>query len=263
MLLVVGKAEIGILEHVRMAAVDFFAPVHRFLSRPVDAINDAANEARTLLDLRAENQALRDEVAKLRNWYDAAQRLDAENRALRDMLNYAPPPDGSQITGRVIADAGGSYVRNVLVSVGADHGVTKGQAAVTGEGMIGRVTEVGNQTSRVLLITDLNSKVPVIIEGSRERAVLAGDNSSVPKLLYLRQEAQIQLGDRVVTSGHGGLLPPGLPIGVVSQISERGVLVRPYADWQRLEHIRLLDYGLSGPLDPRAKLELKATGPQP
>jgi rod shape-determining protein MreC len=263
MLLIASRAEVGLVEKLRMSASDLVSPIHDALSRPVDALDDLATEARTLLDLRTENAALREEVARLRQWYDAAQRLDTENRALRDMLNYAPPPNGRQISARIIADAGGAYVRNVLVSVGAQHGAAKGQAAVTGEGMVGRVTEVGHNTARVLLITDLNSKIPVTLENSRERAVLAGDNSATPKLLYIRQEASIQVGDRVVTSGHGGMLPPGLPIGVVSQVSEKGVSVRPYADWQRLEHVRLLDYGLNGPIDPKASLEFKATGPQP
>jgi rod shape-determining protein MreC len=108
------------------------------------------------------------------------------------------------------------------------------------------VTDVGDRSARILLITDLNSRIPVMIESTRERAVLAGDNSNEPRLIYLRQGASVSPGDRVVTSGHGNTWPPGMPVGVVTAIGDRGVLVQPYVDWSRLEFIRLLDLNLGG-----------------
>ena len=107
-----------------------------------------------------------------------------------------------------------------------------------------------------------NYLVPVVVEQSRERAVLAGDNTARPRLLYLSPDARLSPGDRVATSGHGGALPPGLPIGVVAEVGERGVLIQPYADWARLDYVRLLDYGLTGilpsvPAPPPAKSSRK------
>lgn len=245
LLLVIQRAEVPVLEKLRVATVDFFAPAVDFIASPVTTVTEVADDFRSILNLRAENARLREEVERLRQWRDVAQRLDVENQSLRSVVNYAPPPGGRQITGRVVADAGGAYVRNLLIAVGASQGVVRGLAAVSGEGFIGRVTDVGERTTRVLLITDLNSKIPVSVGTRGERAVLAGDNSALPRLLYLTQENTVAPGDLVVTSGHGGLLPPGLPIGAVETVSERGVTVRPLADWQRLEHVRLLDYGLA------------------
>jgi rod shape-determining protein MreC len=266
LLLMIQRAEVPVLERLRVATVDFFAPVVVLLSSPVARVSAIAEDLRALFKLQDENLLLKVEVERLRQWRDVAQRLDMENRSLRALVNYAPPPGGRQITGRVVADAGGAYVRNLLIAVGSSQGVVRGLAAVSGEGFIGRVTDVGERTTRVLLITDLNSKIPVTIGMRGERAVLAGDNSALPRLLYLTQENTVAPGDLVLTSGHGGLLPPGLPIGAVETVSERGVTVRPLADWQRIDHVRLLDYGLTqsstGDLPASAPPPRNATTPR-
>ncbi|WP_395826300.1 rod shape-determining protein MreC [Elstera sp.] len=245
LLLIIQRAEVPVFERLRVITVDFFAPIVDILGSPVTSASEFAEDLRSVFNLRAENALLKAEVERLRQWRDVAQRLDVENQSLRNLTNYAPPPGGRQITGRVVADAGGAYVRNLLIAVGSNQGVMRGLAAVSGEGFIGRVTDVGERTTRVLLITDLNSKIPVAVGPRGERAVLAGDNSALPRLLYLTQENNVAPGDIVVTSGHGGLLPPGLPIGAVETVSDRAVTVRPLADWQRINHVRLLDYGLT------------------
>jgi len=88
----------------------------------------------------------------------------------------------------------------------------------------------------------------VLIESSRERAILAGDNSEQPRLLYLPARSQIRVGDRITTSGHGGIFPPGVPVGVVSSTDDGIVRVEPYAELSRLDFVRIVDYGLKGVL---------------
>ncbi len=98
----------------------------------------------------------------------------------------------------------------------------------------------------MLLITDINSRIPVVVEATRERAVLAGDNSSRPRLVFLPNDAEVAPGDRIVTSGHGGVFPPGLPVGAVASTGEEGIRVQPFADWDRMEYLRLADYEAPG-----------------
>jgi len=246
LLMLLGKAEVVVVERARTALLDVLAPVFGALSQPADAVSSAVGEVGRIARVYQENQKLRTEVRRLEQWQQAAQRLDAENQALRGLLNFPADPAVHQVTGRVIGDSGGAFVRSILVAVGADQGVTKGQAAMTGEGLVGRVSEVGEHSARVLLITDLNSRIPVLIESSRDQAVLAGDNTGRPHLLYVSSEARLSPGDRVVTSGHGGALPAGLPVGVIAEVGDHGILVQPYVDWSRLEFVRLLDYGLTG-----------------
>ncbi len=152
------------------------------------------------------------------------------------------------MTGRVIG-YGGSFVRALLLNVGSERGVRKGQAAVSGDGLVGRVAEVGERSARVLLITDLNSRIPVVIQETRVRAILAGDNTNRPRLIYLSANSDLAEGQRVVTSGHGGAFPPGVPVGRVVSVGESGVRVAPFADADRLEFVQLMDFGLGGILN--------------
>ena len=94
----------------------------------------------------------------------------------------------------------------------------------------------------MLLLTDLNSRVPVVVEKSRVRAILAGNNTDRPELQFLADSMPLQLGERIVTSGHGGVFPSGIPIGVVTQISHRGAEIELFADFDRLEYVRVLRY---------------------
>lgn len=239
-LMVVGKAEPEAMGRVRAAVVDVFAPVLDGLSRPVETVNQMIAEVRGLLALRTENAELTEAVARLRRWEQAARRLEHENAALRALLGLRLEAKPAFVSARVIGDSASAFVRTVLVNVGAGDGIAAGQAALTGEGLAGRVVEVGRRASRVLLVTDLNSRVPVVIEGSGERAIAAGDNSDTLRLEYLPLEYAPALGARVVTSGHGGVLPPGLPVGVVVAVGEAGVRVEPAADLARLEFVRLV-----------------------
>jgi len=188
-------------------------------------------------------------------WQASARKLAAENVHLRSLLNFAPGAEPGFVTARVIADTGGAFVHSILVSAGVRDGVAKGQAVVTGDGLVGRVHAVGVRAVRVLLVTDLNSRIPVVVEATRTRAILAGDNSERPRLIHLPPGASVSIGDRIVTSGHGGAFPPGIPVGVVAQVNDGAVLVKPYAQRDRLEFVRVVDYGLKGILDSGSAAE--------
>ena len=189
-------------------------------------------------------------MAELRRWRNEALRLKAENASLRALVHAVPEAAATPITARVIADSGGTFVRSLLLNAGARDGVRKGLAVVNDEGLVGRVTEVGARSARVLLVTDLNSRIPVVIQSTRDRAILAGDNSEHPKLIHLPTGAPVSPGDRVVTSGHGGVFPPGLAVGVVLAVEKTAIRVRPYVNWHRLEFVRVLDYAPHGIVDP-------------
>ncbi len=247
-LMVLGKAETAVVERVRMIVADAFVPILDAIERPVATVNQAFERVNEIIHVHAENARLREENERLLKWQSVARNLEAENRSMRDLLHFTPEAAVSFASARVVGHGGGSFMRAVLVTAGAEDGVTKGQAAMTGEGLVGRVTEVGDRSARVLLITDINSYVPVVLESSRDRAVLAGDNSERPRLMFLPNRAKPQIGERVTTSGHGGVFPPGLPVGIIASTDDGGVRVQPFVDFDRLEHVRLIEYGLGGTL---------------
>ncbi|MFQ5958820.1 MAG: rod shape-determining protein MreC, partial [Alphaproteobacteria bacterium] len=100
----------------------------------------------------------------------------------------------------------------------------------------------------ILLLTDLNARIPVVIESTRVPAILAGDNTDRPRLTFLPVNARVSPGDRIVTSGQGGMLPPGLPVGLVAVVEDNIALVQLFVDWHTLEYVRVLDYTLPGVL---------------
>jgi rod shape-determining protein MreC len=252
MFIVLGKADVLLFDRLRVLIADAAAPVLQAVAQPVATVASGVRNIEGVFDLYRENQRLREENTRLLQWQDVARRLEAENAGLRDLTKFVPEGAARFISAQVIANSGGAFARSVLVSAGAREGVSRGQAAVTGEGLVGRVAEVGNRAARILLLTDLNSHIPVMLDTSRERAVMAGDNSDQPRLLYLPINVQAKVGERIVTDGSGGVFPPGVPVGVVSSIEGGIVRVEPYAELSRLEYVRIVDFGLAGVLPQNA-----------
>ena len=230
----------------RVVALDLASPVLEAIARPVAAANRAIADLKEFASLRQENARLREENARLLAWQTAARRLENENERMRELANFREGPEASFITARIVGDSVSAYVRGALLNVGLRAGAASGQAVVTGEGLAGRIAEVGENSARVLFVTDVNSRLPVLIERTRERAILAGDNSPRLRLSLLQSVAGVQRGDRIVTSGDGGSFPVGIPIGEVVETSEGSIRVRPFADFSRLEFVRVVDYGVTG-----------------
>ena len=245
-LMLVAKADVAMMERVRAQVTDSVAPIIDIMSRPISIANDAIVQFNSLAKIHERNKSLSQDKERLMHWQSVARMLEAENQALRAQLKYVPGPQASYVSARVIADTGGAFAHSVLLNIGHQPGVDKGHAVVTGDGLIGRVESVGRRATRVLLVSDLNSRIPVLIEATRTRAILAGNNSNRPRLIHLAPGATVSPGDRIVTSGHGGVFPVGLPVGLVDAVNESGISILPFVPRDRLEYVRILDFGLKG-----------------
>lgn len=228
------------LSALRVGTTDAFAPVLNVVSAPIQRAAVFVRDVSGLAAIQAENARLTEENTKLREWYQAALLLEAENKSLRELMNVKIEPQHTYITARVLSDGNSHFAKSMLVSAGQLDGVKKGQAVVAGDGLIGRVVEVGQSTARVLLITDINSRVPVLIQDSRQHAIFAGQNEKHGALVHLPAESKVKQGARVVTSGIGGIFPVGLPVGVVTTVGEE-IVVEPFADFNRLMHVRIVN----------------------
>ncbi len=231
------------LQSVRTGAMDMFAPVLAAVNAPVQGAASYVRAVTGIAQLQAENTRLQAENVRLREWYQTAMQLQARNHSLETMLNVAADPQSRFVTARIVADSGNAYVRSMVVLAGAQNNVQKGNPVLAPEGVIGRVIESGEKASRVLLLTDMNSRVPVLVEGKNWRAILSGTNDGHPVLDHLPPGAlkDLEEGLRVVTSGHGGLFPFGLPVGELVKDGEGGWHVRPYADTERMVFVRIID----------------------
>lgn len=246
LLIILSKTQPIAVSAVRVKALDTLAPILDAIARPMVVVENATAAVKETVYLRTDNKKLREENAHMVEWQNAVISLEKENKELRELLRFKAEPGLSYISARVIADTGESYARGLIITAGKIDGVHEGMAAMTGEGLIGRVVEVGDWSSRVMLVTDLNSRVPVTIAQTGDRAIMAGDNTSKPKLLFLPREASLSNGARVVTSGHGGIFPPNLQAGILKEGKNGEYEVVPVADMGRVTYVRLVDFGLKG-----------------
>jgi rod shape-determining protein MreC len=249
-LIVMGRVDPAMVDRVHSETADFVAPILAVIQQPLATARDTLAISQGLFDLAQENARLREENGNLKKWQSTALALEAQSQVLRNMLNVPNTAPPILRTEPIIAEPGGLYVRSVLIGGGAHDGLGKGQAAMSGAGLVGRITEIGAWSARVLLITDLNSRIPVILEGTRTHAILAGDNTAHPYLMYLPKAAAVSPGDRLVTAGHDGVFPTGLAVGRVSSIENGEIRVEPISDLDRLEYIELVDNVAQSALTP-------------
>lgn len=259
-LMLVGKADTVLAERARIAVYDACAPIYAALAGPISRMKQTIADTAGLWNAREENTRLRDENEQLRRWQSVALTLDAENQRLKAALRWIPDPQASYITARAVADVGGVYAKAVLLSAGPSHVLRKGQVALDERGLVGRITEVGTRTARVLLITDMNSRVPVILESSRAHAILAGTNGPWPRLLYWSEGSVPKEGERVVTSAEANAFPANLPVGTIRYNANGVPEVEPSAQLRGVEIVRIFDYGLGALAPPETAAARPVSG---
>ena len=255
-LMMFGRFEVQIIERLRSGITDTVTPTLVLLSRPVGTVREIGGKFVGLATLQEENVRLRESLSRLQRWQTVAHSLAQENNSLKELLNYRAIPWPTFISAKVVAGSGNSFVRSALISAGQRDGVAKGYAVMAGQGLVGRVVQVGTVSANVLLLTDLNSRIPVIVGNKNNRAIVSGDNTDTAYLDLLPGKAGIEIGMRVVTSGHGGKLPAALPIGRVSSVSGNRIAVQPFVDFARLEHVVVADWLLEN----RTPLAKASTG---
>lgn len=219
--------------------LDLTAPLLETASIPAVAVRQGLDRARSYVGLADEIDRLKAENEQLKQWEWRAKLLERNVAQLRSLLNAVDEPALHYMTGSVIADARGPFLRSALINLGRDQGVRIGYAVINGDGLIGRTVDAGASISRVLLLNDLNSRIPVLVGQGGVRALASGDNGAELKLDFLPPDAKLHAGDEVYTSGSDGVLPRGLRVGVVSG-SPGAHKVRPHAELSALDVVSVL-----------------------
>jgi rod shape-determining protein MreC len=228
------------VEQLRVSLVDRFVPSFAWTVKPVAAT------ARMIADLRAyqsvyrQNEELRRELQRMRGWKEAAMQLEQKNAKLLALNRVRLSPRMTFVTGEVMADSGSPFRRSGMVNVGRVDGVTDGAAVMDGLGLVGRIAGVGERSARIIFLTDASSRVPAIVRPSGQRAMVAGDNGPGPVLEFIDQPGEVRPGDRVVSSGDGGLYPPDVLVGQVIVGPDGRQRLRPSADFRRLDFVRVV-----------------------
>lgn len=244
MFMMLSKADTLILNKITNSVSQVFSPVIQVMQFPAEVVYAVYDKVRDITLVYSENKRLKAENLDLLMLKNQVRTLKAENKLLGQMLNYNPPPEASFVTAKIVAEEGDGFSHSLIAYTDNAEQVRKGQVVLGAESVVGRVESVSGSYVRVLLFTDINSKVPVILERNRIRGILSGDNTTVPKLMFTAAGADIKEGDMVVTSGVAGVFPTGLPIGVVSKITKGAIAVETISDIERLEYIKIVDYGV-------------------
>jgi rod shape-determining protein MreC len=251
------------VERFRMLLIDRVVPSMDWAMAPVTWGAGVMSGFQSYSRILEQNQELRRELQQMKAWREAALQLEQQNAKLLDLNQVRLDPKLTHVTGVVMADSGSPFRQSVLLNVGDRDGIRDGWATMDGLGLVGRISGVGRTVSRVVLLTDASSRVPVTVQPSGQRAILAGDNSSLPPLDFVEKTDLVRPGDRVVTSGDGGVFPAGLLVGQVVQGSDRRLRVVPSADYMRLEFLRVLRSHENEPIDDPGSLIAPPPGTLP
>ena len=232
------------VEKFRALVIDTFVPSFEWMLRPMTSVVKLAQDYQSYEKLLEQNKELRRELQQMKSWKEAALQLEQENARLLDLNQLRVDSKLTHVSGIVVADSGSPFRQSVLLNIGSRDGIQDGWAAMDGLGLVGRISGVGSSTSRVILLTDNASQIPVIIQPSGQQAILMGDNSHAPPVEFIENVDLVRPGDRIVTSGGGGVLPAGLLIGTLALDPNNRLRARLAADYERLEFLKVLrDYG--------------------
>jgi rod shape-determining protein MreC len=246
-LFILGRIQGPRAEALRAQITDQIAPAFGWVAAPLRWVSGVASDFQSYARLYEQNQQLREELRQMKAWKEAALQLEQKNARLLDLNKVRLDPKLTHLTGVVLADSGSPFRQSVLINAGARDGIRDGWAAMDGIGLVGRIAGVGEKTARVLLLTDLNSRIPVVLQPSGQKAILSGDNSALPPLDFIDDPSAVSAGDLVVSAGDGGIFPAGLVVGKVVITEDNRLRLRPEADLARLEFLRVLR---SHELDP-------------
>ena len=263
-----GRAEASIFDNARAKLTDLSEPVLSWVTSPVAIVQNWAAGLSEILTVYDENIQLRQENDALRRWQDVALTLEQRMTRYESLLNVVHDPKLPSVTARVIGQSSQPFSKTLILGAGAGQNVKKGQAVLDDRGLLGRIFVAGENTSWVLLLTDLNSRIPVIIRPSNRRAILSGTNTMSPSLQLdsLRVESgevEIRPGDRVYSTGDGGILPPDLPIGMVmGDASDWHAGL--FADPDLSDYVQIVDYRPAlGPPDAENELPISLRPQEP
>ena len=236
------------ISQLKQSTISLLGPVISIIKEPVYWVRDGINEVQEWTQAYQENKRLKQEREELLKWRAMAIQLSVKQKELKKYLHYVVPKQAKQMMAEIAMDEGSAFTRSFVVDAGANQGVSKGMLAFSSKGLFARVVEVMPDFSRIMMVTDYMSRVPVWVGENKVSALLIGDNTSRPFLQFLNENETVQKGDMVITSGYVGVYPSGLLVGYVDEIQEDEVRVLPLENGEKLSVVRLIDFPLSKPL---------------
>ena len=245
LLILVHKIDLGIVSGVSNGIFYITAPLIRLVSLPADALSYGYKKTAAIANVYQENERLRQENEELFLLKDKMKALKAENKILKKLLHHIDLPQIKSYTARVIAENGDAFANSLIIYLGKEApNIKRGYAVVNNRGLIGRIDIVSGNYARVTLLTDINSKIPVISQKSRDRGILTGNNTGELSLIFTPLLAELHKGDLLVTSGVGGGLPPDIPVARIKRVGVENITAIPLFSASSLEIVKIIAYDI-------------------
>jgi rod shape-determining protein MreC len=241
-LLVMGRNGNPYIQKMRMQLADVLVPVLSVVSAPLDAVRSTAGGMKNWAYAYQQSRELKAENRELLKWQALAKDMQVENDKLRKLLHVAPRREASYVTATIVSDHGSSFSSAALINAGTEEGVAVNQAAISERGLIGRVIETGKHSAKLLLLTDMNSRIPVMNERTREKMILMGKATGLPMLSYVSTDSNSRKGDRIITSGDGGVFPKNIPVGIIRDDDKSAMQVELFADMASVEYVSVIQF---------------------
>ncbi len=241
-LLIFGSKNTSVVDDISSKTSDIFVPILDIASRPFEAAGDFMEWTRQVAIVFSENKRLISENEVLKLAQIKASQLAIDNQRLKKLLNVGEGQVNTIAAARVVSDSDSPFFKSVLINRGTNDGVEKGYAVINEDGIVGRTINLGSSSSRVLLATDINSRIPVKLAAGGINMILEGDNSPYPILAFLPFDKKLAIGDLILTSGYGMVFPPDLPVGQVVEITAEGIRIKLSAKLYNLNYVSIVGY---------------------
>ena len=237
-LIFIDTIETKPLNYLRSVIKDTIYRGSVIVSSPSRAFKITVNAAQDHINLYSEYSQLKEENVQLKDQVYDPNFLIFENKQLRKLLDEQVASSVNLISSRMILDKRSPYLNSFIINSGSNKKIKKSMAVLDGKNFIGRIVNVNFFSSRVLLVSDLNSKIPAVVEPAGYHAILSGTGKAKPILEFLPENHTVQSGNKVYTSGKEGIFSPGIPIGEVIMDAEN-ILVSLFSDLTQITFVNI------------------------
>tara|TARA_B100001175_G_scaffold88794_1_gene74787 strand:- start:894 stop:1745 length:852 start_codon:yes stop_codon:yes gene_type:complete len=241
-ILILGKYDFKIINYSKISLKEIAYRSTFVFSTPENLIKKSFIATKNHFLVYEENKILKEKVKDLETKDYNSEFILAENERLKETLNELNF-SSNEILAKVIVDKQSPFLKSIIVNKGSKHGAELGMAVLDKEYLVGKIVELNFTTSRVLLLSDLNSKIPVDILPNSIQSILSGTGKENGKIQYVKEETLIENENKVFTSGAGGIFKPGIPIGEIDKKqSNLDINVSFFSDFSQLRFVKLRSF---------------------
>ena len=237
-----NKTDYVVVYKIKNFGIDVISPISKIVSSPAKVTVDTINYFNDLRNFERENYKLKQEIKRLKKWQTIAIQNSRENRAYKKLLNSTSDTFKVLKTTSVISQSPSIYSKTVIINAGSNYGIKDNHAVINERGLVGKIISVSKNNSKVLLINDQNSSVPVTVFGKEIFAIMKG--SSDGKYLissFVKDEEKFKKGDILLTSGNGNIFPKDTLVGKIIKIKDKEITAIPFTDLYNLEFLQVID----------------------